>query len=43
MFKLVKNLCHPVTPKSKTYAELKALLIQHYTPKLIVITKCYKF
>ena len=42
-FKLVKNLSYPAMPKSKTCAQLKALLTEHYTPKPIVMTERNKF
>ena len=42
-YKLLKNLCQPDKPSSKTYGELKQLLKDHYQPEPIVIAERHKF
>ena len=42
-YKLLKNLCEPTKPSSKSYTQLKTLLTNHYEPAPIVIAERYKF
>ena len=42
-YKLLKNLCSPDEPKSKTFADLRKLLCDHYAPAPITIAERYKF
>ena len=42
-FKLLRNLASPADPKDKTYAQLKALLKDHFQPAPIVIAERHKF
>ena len=42
-YKLLKNLCSPDEPKSKTFADLRKLLCDHYAPASITIAERYKF
>ena len=42
-YKLLKNLCAPDNPNTKTYAQLKNLLRNHYEPVPIVIAERHKF
>ena len=42
-YKLLKNLCEPDKPSSKTYEQLKKLLKDHYQPEPIVIAERHKF
>lgn len=42
-YKLVRDLCTPEAPASKTYAELCQILDQHYTPPIIAYKERRKF
>ena len=42
-YRLVKNLCSPAEPKSKTLDELISLLKGHYAPEPIIIAERHKF
>jgi len=42
-YKLLKNLCDPENPNSKSYEELKQILQAHYEPAPIVIAERHKF
>jgi hypothetical protein len=42
-FQLLKSLLQPATPNEKTYAQLTAILSQHYNPAPSVIMQRYKF
>ena len=42
-YKLLKNLCDPDNPNSKSYEELKQILQAHYEPAPIVIAERHKF
>ena len=42
-YKLLKNLCQPAKPSSKTYEDLRNLLKDHYQPEPIVIAERHKF
>ena len=42
-YKLLKNLCDPENPNSKSYEELKKILQAHYEPAPIVIAERHKF
>lgn len=42
-YKLLKNLCDPDNPNTKTYDELKTLLNEHFEPAPIVIAERHKF
>ena len=42
-FKLVKNLCGPTKPSTKTYDQLKNLMNNHYNPEPVVIAERHKF
>jgi hypothetical protein len=42
-YKLVKSLCDPANPNSKTYAQLKQLMKDHFEPAPITIAERHKF
>ena len=42
-YRLLKDLCAPATPTSKSYEQLKAVLTDHYEPQPIVIAERHKF
>ena len=42
-YKLLKNLCEPDNPNTRTYLQLKNLLTNHFEPAPIVIAERYKF
>lgn len=42
-FKLLKDVLSPEHPNTKTYAELKKTLSEHFNPKPIVIAERFKF
>ncbi|KAJ8911607.1 hypothetical protein NQ315_015941, partial [Exocentrus adspersus] len=42
-YKLLYNLCLPVEPENKTYAELIPLLSEHFKPSVTVFAARYKF
>ena len=42
-YKLLKNLCDPANPNSKSYQDLKQILQAHYEPAPIVIAERHKF
>ena len=42
-FKLLKNLCDPENPNTKTFTRLSRLLQGHFQPTRIVIAKRHKF
>ena len=42
-YKLLKNLCDPENPNSKSYQDLKQILQAHYKPAPIVIAERHKF
>jgi hypothetical protein len=42
-YKLLKNLCDPQNPKDRTYAQLKTLLNNHYSPAPITIAERHRF
>ena len=42
-FKLVKNLCGPTKPSTKTYDQLKNLMNNHYNPESVVIAERHMF
>ena len=42
-YKLLKNLCSPHNPNSKTYAQLKEVLKGYYQPAPIVIAESHQF
>ena len=42
-YKLLKNLCHPDNPNTKTFTRLTLLLEGHYEPARIVIAERHKF
>ena len=42
-YKLLKNLCSPAQPSTKSYAQLKQLLAEHFKPTPIVIAERHKF
>ena len=42
-YKLLKNLCDPGNPNSKSYQDLKQILQAHYEPAPIVIAERHKF
>lgn len=40
---VLKDLLSPALPSEKTYSDLKTVLINHYSPKRLVIAERYKF
>ena len=42
-YKLLKNLCGPENPNTKTFTRLTQLLQRHYEPAPIVIAERHKF
>ena len=42
-YKLLKNLCDPENPNTKTFTRLSQLLQEHFQPTRIVIAKRHKF
>ena len=42
-YKLLKDLCRPDKPNTKTYANLKKALSDHFSPKPIIIAERFKF
>ena len=42
-YQILKNLCSPALPKTKSYAELKKTLTDHYKPKPIIIAERFRF
>ena len=42
-YKLVRSLTHPELPSSKTYGELKEILISHLSPKPLEISERFRF
>ncbi|XP_072377850.1 uncharacterized protein [Diabrotica undecimpunctata] len=42
-YSVLKDLLAPEVPSSKTFEELKRVLIEHYSPKRLVIAERYKF
>ena len=42
-YKLLKNLCQPDDPNTKTYQQMKNLLRNHYEPAPIVIAERHRF
>ena len=42
-FKLVKNLCSPNKPSTKTYDQLKNLMNNYYNPEPVVIAERHQF
>ena len=42
-YKLLKDLSSPDLPSSKGYEELKKVLLEHYSPKPVVIAERHKF
>ena len=42
-YKLLKSLCDPANPNSKSYQDLKKILQAHYEPAPIVIAERHKF
>ena len=42
-YKLLKDLCSPNLPNTKSYLELKKILLEHYSPKPLIIAERYKF
>ncbi|XP_072389504.1 uncharacterized protein [Diabrotica undecimpunctata] len=42
-YSVLKDLLAPEVPSSKTFEELKRVLIEHYSPKRLVMSERYKF
>ncbi|XP_077864290.1 uncharacterized protein LOC144349658 [Saccoglossus kowalevskii] len=42
-YKLMKNVCSPAQPSTKSYSQLKQLLAEHFKPATIVIAERHKF
>src|SRR5207253_8470355 len=42
-YSLLRNICAPVTPASKSYAELIKLMKEHLSPKPLVIAERFHF
>jgi len=42
-FQVLRNLVAPDKVKDKTFNEITAILLQHYEPKLLVISECFNF
>lgn len=42
-YKILKNLVSPDLPSTKTYVDLKTILLNHFKPKTLIIAERFKF